>query len=93
MVQCRLGTEREMVISLLQKYNDMAAAGTPLGIKSAFCHDHLSVRAVDGALVTDEKLLGQAWLRDSSFELLVDKAALAQAAGEWLQKTNQFRSM
>ena len=44
-VQCRLGTEREMVISLLQKYNDMAAAGTPLGIKSAFCHDHLSVRA------------------------------------------------
>ena len=36
-----------MVISLLQKYNDMAAAGTPLGIKSAFCHDHLSVRAND----------------------------------------------
>ena len=47
MVQCRLGTEREMVISLLQKYNDLAAAGTPLGIKSAFCHDHLSVRAND----------------------------------------------
>ncbi len=43
-VQCRLGTEREMVISLLQKYNDLAAAGKPLGIKSAFCHDHLSVR-------------------------------------------------
>ena len=33
-----------MVISLLQKYNDLAAAGKPLGIKSAFCHDHLSVR-------------------------------------------------
>ena len=34
-----------MVISLLQKYNDLAAAGKPLGIKSAFCHDHLSVRS------------------------------------------------
>ena len=61
MVQCRLGTEREMVISLLQKYNDMAAAGTPLGIKSAFCHDHLSVRAVDGALSPMGRCLGQGW--------------------------------
>ena len=55
-VQCRLGTEREMVISLLQKYNDMAAAGTPLGIKSAFCHDHLSVGGRDGALGIAEEL-------------------------------------
>ena len=44
--ECRPGCEREVVICLLQKFNDMAAAGTPLGIKSTFCHDHLKVGAL-----------------------------------------------
>jgi hypothetical protein len=44
--ECRPGCEREVVICLLQKYNDLAAAGTPLGIKSTFCHDHLKVRTL-----------------------------------------------
>ena len=41
--EVRPGCEREVVVCLLQKYNDLAAKGRPLGIKSAFCHDHLKV--------------------------------------------------
>jgi Early transcription elongation factor of RNA pol II, NGN section len=45
MVQTRPGHEREFVICLLQKCHELAARGTPLSIKSAFCHDHLQVLA------------------------------------------------
>lgn len=42
-VEVRTGSEREAVVCLLQKAYDMQAAGTPLYIKSVFCHDHLKV--------------------------------------------------
>ncbi len=71
-----------MVISLLQKYNDMAAAGTPLGIKSAFCHDHLSVRGlVDGDLATVGKVLWSGSPRSSKQSSFVDEADLALLSG------------
>jgi hypothetical protein len=38
---CRLGSEREACLQLLQKAYNMAERGTPLGIKSAICLDHL----------------------------------------------------
>eukprot|EP00883_Tetradesmus_obliquus_P007302 jgi/Sobl393_1/17906/SZX61442.1 len=40
-VTCRLGSEREACMQLLQKCYNMAERGTPLAIKSAVCLDHL----------------------------------------------------
>ncbi|KAF8065846.1 SPT5 [Scenedesmus sp. PABB004] len=40
-VACRLGSEREACLQLLQKCYNMAERGTPLAIKSAACLDHL----------------------------------------------------
>lgn len=44
-VRCGEGQEREVIVCLLQKCYDLASKGTPLLIKSAFCQDHLQVRA------------------------------------------------
>jgi transcription elongation factor SPT5 len=41
LVAARGGHEREACVQVLQKAADLVAAGTPLGIASAFCHDHL----------------------------------------------------
>ena len=44
-VVCRRNSEREALVTLMQKALDMRQQGRDLAIKSAFAHDHLSVRA------------------------------------------------
>ena len=46
--EARSGEEREAVIKLLQKAVNLAEAGRPLLIKSAFTQDHLKVRVGHG---------------------------------------------
>ncbi len=43
LVECKTGSEREAVISLMQKCIDLASKGTPLAIKAVFTQDHLKV--------------------------------------------------
>ena len=43
LVQCKTGSEREAVVSLMQKCVDLAMKGTPLAIKAVFTQDHLKV--------------------------------------------------
>lgn len=43
LVECKTGSEREAVISLMQKCMDLASKGAPLAIKSVFTQDHLKV--------------------------------------------------
>ena len=52
LVECKTGSEREAVISLMQKCMDLASKGAPLAIKSVFTQDHLKVTGVLG---------GQSW--------------------------------
>lgn len=41
LVECKTGSEREAVVSLMQKCVDLAMKGTPLAIKAVFTQDHL----------------------------------------------------
>ena len=43
LVECKTGSEREAVISLMQKCVDLSSKGTPLAIKAVFTQDHLKV--------------------------------------------------
>jgi hypothetical protein len=43
LVECKTGSEREAVVSLMQKCVDLAMKGTPLAIKAVFTQDHLKV--------------------------------------------------
>lgn len=43
LVECKTGSEREAVVSLMQKCVDLHAKRTPLAIKAVFTQDHLKV--------------------------------------------------
>ena len=43
LVECKTGSEREAVVSLMQKCVDLAMKGTPLAVKAVFTQDHLKV--------------------------------------------------
>ena len=54
LVECKTGSEREAVISLMQKCMDLASKGAPLAIKSVFTQDHLKVHACWGLCETSD---------------------------------------
>ncbi|KAK9835687.1 hypothetical protein WJX74_005873 [Apatococcus lobatus] len=57
LVECKSGCEREAVVCLLQKAHNLAAAGNPLQIRSAYMVDHLRgyvyIEAIKESHVTD----------------------------------------
>lgn len=56
LVECKTGSEREAVVSLMQKCVDLHAKRTPLAIKAVFTQDHLKVLY---ALTTRRAFLSQ----------------------------------
>ena len=46
LVECKTGSEREAVVSLMQKCVDLHAKRTPLAIKAVFTQDHLKVQLI-----------------------------------------------
>ena len=69
LVECKSGTEREVVVSLLQKAHNLASTANPLQIRSVYMVDHLRVskRLMSSSLasppVYSANFALSAWLR------------------------------
>ena len=64
MLKCKPGLEKELCVSLLQKYFNMAKAGAPLNIKSAYTHEGLKGYFYVEAYKADDVRAGCKGIRD-----------------------------
>jgi transcription elongation factor SPT5 len=64
MLKCKPGLEKELCISLLQKYFNMIQAGSPINIKSAYTHEGLRGYFYVEAYKADDVKAGCRGIRD-----------------------------